>query len=82
MLFAFNQLKIRCRLEQISKKIDFFSCSRSTDRLAQSLSTKLLVWEARASFPGPVKSDTVSPTACQRCDVSSKLCCPSTKQRR
>ena len=28
-----------------------------------------------------VKSDTVSPTACHRCDVSSELCCPGTEPR-
>ena len=34
------------------------------------------------SVPGWVKSDTVSPTARHRCDVSSELCCPDAKQRR
>ena len=34
------------------------------------------------SIPGPVISDTVSPTARHRCDVSSELCCPGAKPRR
>ena len=32
--------------------------------------------EVRCSILGPVKSETVSPTARYRCDVSSWLCCP------
>ena len=31
------------------------------------------------SLIGPVKSNTVSPTARPRCDVSSELCCTGTK---
>ena len=34
------------------------------------------------SIPGPVRSDTVSPTARYCCDVSSELCCPDAKSRR
>ena len=33
-------------------------------------------------IPGSVKSETVSPTACQHCDVSSELCYSSAKPRR
>ena len=35
-----------------------------------------------ASIPGPVKSDTVSPTARHRCNVTLELCCPGAKPRR
>ena len=34
------------------------------------------------SIHGPVKFDTVSPTARHRCDVSSKLCWPGAQPRR
>ena len=34
------------------------------------------------SIPLQVKSDTVSPTACHRCDVSSELCCSSANAER
>ena len=34
------------------------------------------------SIPGSVKSDTVSPTARHRYDVSSELCCPGAKPHR
>ena len=44
--------------------------------------TLLSVREVWGSIPGSVKSDTVSPTACHRCDVSSELCCQGAKQRR
>ena len=43
----------------------------SEDWLAQLLS--LSVWELQGSISGPVKLDTVSPTALHRCDVSSEL---------
>ena len=29
----------------------------------------------------PVRSNTVTPTTCHRCDVSSELCCPGAKPR-
>ena len=35
----------------------------------------LSVLEVWGSIPGPVKSDTVLPTARHRCDVSSELSC-------
>ena len=42
-----------------------------------SLVTALLsVREVRGSNPGSVKSNTGSPKARHRCDVSSQLCCP------
>ena len=34
------------------------------------------------SIPGTMKSDTVSPTARHRCDVSSELCCPGANPRK
>ena len=37
--------------------------------------TLLSVQKVCCSNPGSVKSDTVSPTARHRCDVSSELCC-------
>ena len=39
-------------------------------RLAQLLSSLVSVRKVLSSIPGPVKSDTVSPTARHRCDVS------------
>ena len=42
----------------------------------------LSVREVWGSIPGPVKSDTVSPTTRHRCDVSSELCSPGAKPRR
>ena len=42
----------------------------------------LLVREVWGSIPGPVKSNTVQPTARHRCDVSSELCCSVAKKRR
>ena len=53
-----------------------------TARLAQLSTTSLSVREVWGSIPGPVKSDTVSPTARHRCDVSSELCSPGAKPRR
>ena len=44
-------------------------------RLTPLLSTLLLVQEVCGSIPGPISSDTVSPTAHHHCDVSSELCC-------
>ena len=38
--------------------------------------------EIRGSIPGPLKSDTLSPTVRHRCDVSSELCFPSAKPLR
>ena len=34
------------------------------------------------SIPVPFKSNTLSPAAHHRCDVSSELCCPGVKPRR
>ena len=50
-----------------------------TGRLAQWLQASLSALKGLGSFPGPVKSDAVSPTARHRCDVSSVLCSPSAK---
>ena len=36
--------------------------------------------EVCSSIPGSVKSDTVSPTARHRCDVSLELCCPVSRE--
>ena len=49
--------------------------------LAQLLKTFLSVREVWGLIPGPVKLDTVSPTACLRCDVSLDLCCPGAEPR-
>ena len=38
--------------------------------------------EVLGMIPGPVKSNTMSPTARRRCDVSSELCCPGAKPQR
>ena len=38
--------------------------------------------EVLSLIPGPVKSNTMSPTARHRCDVSSELCCSVAKPRR
>ena len=54
----------------------------TTYRLAQLLNTLLSVRDVSDSIPGPVKPNTVSPTARQHCDVSSDLCCPGVKPRR
>ena len=54
----------------------------TTGHLPQLPSISLQVQEACGSIPGLVKSDTMSPTACHRCDVSSELCCPGAKPRR
>ena len=45
-----------------------------SDRSAQLLSITLSVRKVRTSIPGPVKLDTIPPTARYRCDVSSELC--------
>ena len=45
-------------------------------------STSLLVREVWVSIPGKIKSDTVSPQARYRCNVSSNLCSPGAKSRR
>ena len=37
------------------------------------VTTSLSVREVWGSVPGPVKSDTVSPTARHRCDISSEF---------
>ena len=47
--------------------------------LSQLLKTSLFVCEVWVSLPDAVKSDTVSPMACHRCDVSSELLYPGTK---
>ena len=52
-----------------------------TGRLAQLLSTSLLMREVWDSIPGLVKSDTVSPTTRHCCDVFSELCCLGAKPR-
>ena len=49
--------------------------------LLPAVSTLLWVREVWVSIPGPVKSDTVLPTACHRCDDSSELCCLRAKPR-
>ena len=36
----------------------------------------------RSRVPGPVKSDAVSPTSHNRCDVSSEPCWPSARPQR
>ena len=41
--------------------------------------TFLSVPEILGSITGPVKSDTVSPTAEHRCDVTPELCWPGAK---
>ena len=46
------------------------------------LSSSLSARQIWSSIPGPVKSDTVSPTGHHCCDVSSKLCRPGAKPRR
>ena len=56
--------------------------SCKNDRLAQLFTTLLSVRDVFGSILGPLKSDTVSPTARHRCDVSSELCCPGVKLRR
>ena len=45
-----------------------------TSTLARLLSISLTVQEVLGSILGPVKSDTKSPVAHHRCDVSSELC--------
>ena len=45
----------------------------------------IIVLEVSGALPGTTKSDsnrTPQPTASQRCNVSSKLCCPHVKQWR
>ena len=51
------------------------SCSGLTRLVRSGVKTLLSVLEIWDSNPGSVKSDTVSPTACHSCDVSSKVCC-------
>ena len=46
------------------KKIEVFS----------SVGKHIAIWVHLGSIPGPVKSDTESPTAYHRSDVSSELC--------
>ena len=55
---------------------------KANGRLAQLLSTLLSLREVWGSIPGPVKFDTVSPTARHRCDVFLELCHPGAKPRR
>ena len=53
-----------------------------TSQMMQSLKTPLVAAKVWGSIPGSVKSDTASPTARYRCDVSSELCCPGAKSRK
>ena len=52
------------------------------DTVQLLLNSSLSVREVYCLMPGPVKSETVSPTACYQCDVCSKLCCPGAKPQR
>ena len=56
--------------------------SERAGRLALLLSLPLSVEKIGDSIPWSVKSDTVSPTARHRCDVSSELCCLGSEPRR
>ena len=40
--------------------------------VGRALTRSSLEWEVRGSNLGPVKLDAVLPTACQRCNISSK----------
>ena len=53
-----------------------------TGRLTQLLMTPLSMTKVWGSIPGPVKWDTVSPTAGRRCVVFSELSCSSVMPRR
>ena len=58
---------------------DKLQCKRMIVYWPVSLVVKTLlsVQEVWSLIPGTVKVDAVSPTACQRCEVSSELCCPA-----
>ena len=73
--FRSSQTFLRC-------KIFFNNSDNKTGRLVQFYGTSLSVREVWGSIPGPVKSNTVSPTARHRVDVSSELCYPSAETRR
>ena len=50
--------------------------------LSSVVKTSLPVRDVRGSIRGSVKSNTESPKALHRCDVSSDLCCPGAKLQR
>ena len=61
---------------EIAARTDFRYEVSSISRLVQLLRRLLSVQEVWGLIPRPVKSDTVSATACHRCGASPEMRCP------
>ena len=69
-------------MEELQKTSSFNYISLYLLNMLTIVKILLLVRKVGGLIPGPVKLDTVSPTARHRCDVSSELCCPGAKPQR